>query len=200
MATRATGKVSIFHLHEDERRERICLPSPVQRRSRACLAADDRALLGWEGGSTPAEGRAESRPVGRGDRRRSGGNADHAARRSRRRLTREPTASTGGDRWSAGEHRAAGRLNARPGRRRANSPTANAAGAGGLPGDRRGAAAPLARARMFYIACAGLATVTWLKPAPNAVSTAARTCGPAATSKGYSSPDMPEPRSTRLRR
>ena len=56
MATRATGKVSIFHLHEDERRERICLPSPVQRRSRACLAADDRALLGGEGGSTPAGG------------------------------------------------------------------------------------------------------------------------------------------------
>ena len=39
--------------------------------------------------STPAGGTGGVRPGGRGDRRRNGGNADHAARRSRRGLSRE---------------------------------------------------------------------------------------------------------------
>ena len=82
-------------------------------------------------GSDPGGGTDGVRPGGRGDRRRSGGNADHAARRSPRGTHPKPTASTGGDRWSPGEHPEAGR----PGDVRTrgsgrNTPTANAAGAG----------------------------------------------------------------------
>ena len=36
----------------------------------------------------------------------------------------------------------------------------------GFPGGSKGGGATLARARMFYIAWAGLATLAWLKPAP----------------------------------
>ena len=76
----------------------------VQRRSRARHAADDWALTGWEGGSTPAGGTGGVRPGGRRDRRRSGGKANHAARRSRRGLSREtgrPRRTVAG--WSAGD-------------------------------------------------------------------------------------------------
>ena len=44
---------------------------------------------GWGGDSTPAGGTDGVRAGGRGDRRRSGGNADHVARRSLRGLSRE---------------------------------------------------------------------------------------------------------------
>ena len=46
---------------------------------------------GWGGDSTPAGGADGVRPGGRGDRRRSGGNADHAARRSLRGLSAKPS-------------------------------------------------------------------------------------------------------------
>ena len=47
------------------------------------------SVWGWEGNSTRREGRTESVPEAGGDRHRSGGNADPAARRSRRGLSRE---------------------------------------------------------------------------------------------------------------
>ena len=70
-------------------------------------------------------------------------------------------ASTGGERWSEGEHPAPGRRE-RFGQAdgRAELPNRERCRSGGFPGDRRGAAAPLARARMFYIASAGLPTLT----------------------------------------
>ena len=100
-------------------------------------AVRNRFLLpsGVGGDSTPAGGTDGVRTGGRGDRRRSGGNGDHAARRSLRGLSRE----------------ADGRRPAVIGRRQENvrrpvdrgdlrTPTANAAGAGVVPGVRGGAA------------------------------------------------------------
>ena len=85
---------------------------------------------------------------------RPGGRGGPAPERWQRRPRRPPvttqdspaksTASTGGDRWSAGEHPTTGRSDVRPGESRANSPTANAAGAGIFPRGSKGAGAPLA--------------------------------------------------------
>ena len=103
-------------------------------------------LLGWEGGSTPAEGRAQSVPEAGGTGVDAAANADHAARRSRRRAhPRNGRPLPAGDRSPAREHSATGRLgDVRTPRKWPNSPTANAAGAGVFRGDRRGAAPPLA--------------------------------------------------------
>ena len=80
---------------------------------------------GWGGDLTPAGGTDGVRARGRGDRRRSGGNADQVARRSLRGLSRE-----------ADGHRPAviGRrrenIRRRADRGDLRTPTANAAGAG----------------------------------------------------------------------
>ena len=80
-----------------------------------------QALPGREGGSTPAEGRAESVPEA------GGTGADAAAMPTTpppvtTQTNAKSTASPGGDRWSAGEHPATGRMDARPGGGRANQP------------------------------------------------------------------------------
>ncbi len=129
-----------------------CGPAVVRRRDGVsaglshCYVADVRnSPRGDPGGGTGGV-----RPGGRGDRRRSGGNADHAARRSRRRLTREPTASMGGDRWSAGEDPEPERRQRSAKRMAGRTPQPRT-----LPerrfswGDRRGAAAPLASPRLY---------------------------------------------------
>ena len=61
----------------------------VQRRSRARRAADDRASLGWEGRSTPAEGRPESVPEAGGTGAEAVTTPTTPTRRSRRGLARE---------------------------------------------------------------------------------------------------------------
>ncbi len=87
----------------------------VQRRFRARHAEHDRASPGWEGGSTPAEGRADSVPEAGGTGAEAvatpttptaGHDADSPA---------TSTASTGDDRSAAREHPATGRMDARPG-------------------------------------------------------------------------------------
>ena len=115
--------------------------------------------------STPAGGTGGVRPGGRGDRRRSDG-----ARRPRRppvttqthpRDRRPRPAVIGGRReniprlaaWIGGQAKAG----ERPNRERCRS--------GVFPGGSKGGGAPLARARMFYIACAGLTAQERLKPA-----------------------------------
>ena len=95
----------------------------VQPRSRARHAAADQGLAGLGRGSTPAEGRAESVPEA------GGTGADAAATPTTPPPVTTQThaksmASTGGDRWSAGEHPATGHMDARPGGSRANSLTA----------------------------------------------------------------------------
>ena len=93
-----------------------------------------------QGGSAPAGGTGGVRPGGRGDRRRSGGNADHSARRSRRRAhlrNWRPRPAVIGGRRENNRQLAAWR-NVRPPWEWPNSPTANAAGArvfrgGGAP-------------------------------------------------------------------
>ncbi len=111
-------------------------------------------------GLDPGGGTGGVRPGGRGDRRRSGGNADHAARRSRRRLTREPTASTGGDRWSAGEHPAPGRRERSARRMAGRTPQPRtAAGAEVFRGIEGGRQHP-SPAATLNVACAGLPTIT----------------------------------------
>jgi hypothetical protein len=80
-----------------------------------------RALPGWEEGSTPAEGRAASVPEA------GGTGADAAATPTTpppvtTQTHEKSTASTGGDRWSAGEHPATGRMERSARRKRANQP------------------------------------------------------------------------------
>ena len=118
-------------------------------------------VRGWEGDSTPAGGTGGVRPGGRGDRRRSGGNADHADRRSRRGLSRETgrlgPAAVGGRRETSGD--------------RSHGGCSHPAGAGelpnrercrnaGFPGGSKGGGATLARASVFNTAWAGLRPVT----------------------------------------
>ena len=115
----------------------------VQRRSRARHAADDWALTGWEGGSTPVGGTGGVRPGGRGTGAEAvakpttppaGHDADSAAK---------PDGLD--ERWPGGRRGTSGdcRLgDVRTPWKRANSPTANAAGAGLFRGDRRGTEHP----------------------------------------------------------
>ena len=113
-------------------------PSGVQ--AAGCRPPSVRA---GEGTRPRPEGRAESVPE-------AGGLAPRRWQRRPRRppvTTRthpKPIASTGGYRWPAGERSAVGRPgNVRTPRKWANSPTANAAGAGGFKGGiRRGAEHP----------------------------------------------------------
>ena len=92
---------------------------------------------GWGGDLTPAGGTDGVRAGGRGDRRRSGGNADQVARRSLRGLSRE-----------ADGHRPAviGRrrenIRRRADRGDLRTPTANAAGAGFSRGSKGGGSTP----------------------------------------------------------
>ena len=60
---------------------------PGHRRD-GVLVGEADVVGGWGGDSTPAGGTDGVRPGGRGDRRRSGGNTDQAARRSPRGLSR----------------------------------------------------------------------------------------------------------------
>ena len=112
------------------------------------------ALLGWEGNLTPAEGRAESVPEAGGTGAEAvttptaplaGHDADSRARW---------TATTGGNRWFGRRTSDDWPPGQSPKRKRANSPTANAAGATVFRGDRRGAEHP-SSAATFNVACAG---------------------------------------------
>ena len=86
----------------------------VQRRSRARHVADDPGLAGLGRGLDPGGGTGGVRPGGRGDRRRCGGNADHAVAGHDEDWPAKSTASTGGDRWSAGDMRHLAAGNVRP--------------------------------------------------------------------------------------
>ena len=99
-------------------------PDSVRRSSRW---TGPPAFRGGEGTRPRREERTASVPGGRGDRRRSGGNADHAARRSLRELSREVGGGTSGDGPTGGTF-------GRPNRERWRS--------GVCPGDRRGRSTP----------------------------------------------------------
>jgi len=106
-------------------RQRGCRGS----RPRQALKPLDRPSCrpGREGDSTPAGGTDGVRAGGRGDRRRSGGNADHAARRSLRELSREAEGGTSGDGPTEGTFGPSNRERCR---------------SGVCPGDRRGRSTP----------------------------------------------------------
>ena len=106
-------------------RQRGCRNS----RPRQALKPLDRPSCrpGREGDSTPAGGTDGVRAGGRGDRRRSGGNADHAARRSLRELSREAEGGTSGDGPTGGTFGPSNRERCR---------------SGVCPGDRRGRSTP----------------------------------------------------------
>ena len=98
------------------------------------------------------EGRAESVPEAGGDRRRSGGSADPAVAGHDPDSSAKPTASTGGARRSAREHPTLGRVDVRPGGKAGERPNRERCRSGVFLGGSKGGGAPLARARMSYIA------------------------------------------------
>ena len=90
--------------------------------------------------------------------------------------TRRPRPAGLGDRRENIRRLAAGNVSARP--MAGRLPNRERCRSGGFPGDRRGAAAPLARARMFYIACAGLTTITVVQASRANARKSAPTRGP----------------------
>ena len=161
----------------------------TQRDGRS-IPRTDRSLLGWDAGSTPVGGTGRVRPGDRGDRRRSGGNADRAVaghdarpcprnRRPRSAVDGQVGRRTSGN-WSLGG--SAKQKQAKPNRERCRS-----AVSGGIEGGRQHPSP----AAVFNTACAGLSTVTVVQASPAEPPKAPLRASPGTASTGPSRANSP---------